>query len=206
MTPCSLHERSPEVDAWGANTIPIEKSRVLCLIVHGGYRPNTPIAGRTSSQAGWAMALEMGCSLSGFDCASPCPPSNSPIAALPLNVSQVRPVWLLPPILVRRQRSTIRGWSRETKRAPNRPRRTPAGWAWYHFGTGCIVRSVQIVPPRGRWGRAGRPGTHRAPTSPGWGPSGRWFKSRRPDSQARAWHARIRHAAPRTTPQDAART
>ncbi len=48
------------------------------------------------------------------------------------------------------------------------------------FLTGCIVRSVQIVPSRGRWGRGGRVGTHRAPTSLGWGPSGRWFKSSRP--------------------------
>ena len=64
---------------------------------------------------------------------------------------------------------------------PIRPRHNPAGRAWYQFGTGCIVRSVQIVPPRGRWGRGGRRRTPRAPGSLGWGPSGRWFKSSRPD-------------------------
>ena len=81
-------------------------------------------------------------------------------------------------------------------------RRTPSslgvggvGPPWYHFGTGCPVRSVQDVPPRGRWVRRGRLQTHRAPRSLGWGPSGRWFKSSRPDFHS--LHVKPRQTATR---------
>ena len=53
--------------------------------------------------------------------------------------------------------------------------------AWYHRGTDCCVRWVQKVHARGQAGRVGRDRTDRHTCGVGWGPSGRWFKSSRPD-------------------------
>ena len=48
---------------------------------------------------------------------------------------------------------------------------------WYRMHLLC----VRGVHRRGRWGRRGRVRTYRARVFVGWGPSGRWFKSSRPD-------------------------
>jgi hypothetical protein len=93
--------------------------------------------------------------------------------------------------IARRRCSTIREAWRET----NRGRRCTAT-SWYHFGTGCIVRYVLCVPSRGRKGRMGRLGTHLTDLSAGWGPSGRWFKSSRPDQSPRRFGASMKTASP----------
>jgi len=52
---------------------------------------------------------------------------------------------------------------------------------WYRSGTDSYVRCVQIVVVRRRSGRPGRSRTGRRELPTDWGPSGRWFKSSRPD-------------------------
>ena len=76
-----------------------------------------------------------------------------------------------------RTRSRIRA-SSERHIGPVRAPRDPS---WYHFGTDCIVQYVHILIERGRNGRSGRSRTHLHRLLPGWGPTGREFKSRRPD-------------------------
>ena len=54
--------------------------------------------------------------------------------------------------------------------------------SWYRFGTDHCVHKLLIVLQRGRGDAQGRVGTDVVGASAGWGPSGRRFKSCRPDS------------------------
>jgi hypothetical protein len=91
---------------------------------------------------------------------------------------------------------------------PNRPRlgrgkanrvRDPEGraarWSdgrfrsWYHFWYRLHRPTCPLRPHPGTQGRRGRGRTQRAVGPAGWGPSGRWFKSSRPDDRKPALEA-----------------